>query len=519
MLKPADEKNRKIVPRWRSVAKTPASELQNHRKQNPIERGVINELSNRVLEWQSLRTDDAATELLWATKVFGPNNKTNGALEEIGADQDRSVAIRNEARRLMNEQAVFPSQLSLHFEGTRETLHSRLKDLKQIQRISPNPILFIEFARIYSRLGQLPNAKKAIERACASAPTSRFVLRAAARFYVHTNELAKALHVLAQGNPNDPWIQASRISVADLANTKIGSIKHARALLDLDTDPKHLSELAGSLATLEYNSGNVSKAKKLFRIGSVDPNDNVVAQLHWASKNRILEFAPEMLDRSLTFEARTLFASREKKWSEAVRHAEEWLMDEPFSTRPAVEGSYIAISLLQDAHKAIEFCEVGLVANPDDFSLLNNLAYAFGITGDLEQARAFAQKAELHTKGPADRITSRATRGAILFAAGNHQDGAQEYHTAIEEALALKNRELAQHATVHYFTQCAKGGNFLSVQEAEEIRTLMEGKGIAPSVRDIYEMTLKPILPREIKFRGSDFPITPLLEKLVSPLE
>jgi hypothetical protein len=124
----------------------------------------------------------------------------------------------------------------------------------------------------------------------------------------------------------------------------------------------------------------------------------------------------------------------------------------------------------------------------------------------------------------ADRVVNgelgkpRATRGAILFAAGNHQDGAQEYNTAIEEALALKNRELAQRATVHYFAQCAKVGNFLSVEEAEEIRTLMEGNGVAASVRDIYEMVLKPILPREIKFRGSEFPISPILEKLISPL-
>jgi tetratricopeptide (TPR) repeat protein len=330
--------------------------------------------------------------------------------------------------------------------------------------MSSNPILFVEFARVYSRLGQLKNAEKAIERACALAPTSRFVLRAATRFYVHTNELTKALHVLAKGNPDDPWVQASRISVADMSNSKIHDVRRTRRLLDLDIDPMHLSELAGSLATLEFNSGNVSKAKKLFRIGAVDPNDNVVAQLHWASRNRIVEFAPELLERSLTFEARTLFASKTKKWSDALRHAEEWLLDEPFSARPAIEGSFIAVSLVQDTQKAIEFCETGLVANPDDFSLLNNLAYSFCLAGNLDEARASAQKAELRADSPSDHVTCRATRGAILFAAGHHSNGAQEYNTAIEEALHLKNRDLAQHATVHYFTQCAKVGNFLSVE-------------------------------------------------------
>jgi hypothetical protein len=86
MLKAADEQNRKIVPRWRSIAKTPPDELKSHKKQNPISHRITEELEQRIAEYHSLRTDDAATELVWAAKVFGSNEKSAAPLREIWAD-------------------------------------------------------------------------------------------------------------------------------------------------------------------------------------------------------------------------------------------------------------------------------------------------------------------------------------------------------------------------------------------------------------------------------------------------
>lgn len=494
MQTPPSDLRRKIVPRWRPITRTPVSELENHRASGPVDPFVLSELRQRVAEWEEEKTAEAARELLWAAAVFGPDKVTEKSLIGLAAAKDLPDDVTLSASDFIAEKPGGVVGLGFQLD-TRETLQSQIRVLKkQIAQSPRNPIQLAELARLYSRVGQMEQAKKALSVACALAPNSRFVVRAAARFFVHVHDYPKAIAILDKANQNDPWVQASRVSIYDLSGRAIRDIRRARNVLELDAHPRHLSELAGSLGTLEFGSGSVSRAKKLFKKGAADPNDNVVAQLQWAAQNKIVEFQPELLKRSLTFEARATFARKEKKWSVALVHCADWISDEPLSVKPARLGSYIASALVQDYQKSIEFCELGLVANPEDFTLLNNLAFSRAAIGDLLSAAKCLDKALLCTKTKGDEVTALATKGMIAFRQGRNDDGAELYERAIDLARESKLYFLAQLALVNYFCEIAVAGNFLSSQEVQEILNFMNNKGIAEEVRDVYVARLEPNL-------------------------
>ena len=499
---PPRELRRRIVPRWRSILRTPVEELENHCKQGPVDSSVIHELQRRVEQWEGQKTSEAAQELLWAASVFGHHTATTKALRAMADSGDLPEPIRDSARDLVAEKVITRSELPIQLD-TRKFLQERIHALKERILIAPHdPVQYIELARFYSRLGQSDQAKRSITIACGLAPSARFILRAATRCLVHIEDYDCAIKILERGNPADPWIQAARISVSDLGGRPVPDVKRARATLESDVHPKHLSELAGSLATVEHGSGNISRSKRLFRQCAIDPNDNAIAQLLWASQNRIIEFKPELLERSLTFEARTAFARREKRWTDALLHCADWMQDEPFSLRPATVGSFVAAEILQDYDKSIEFCETGLIANPDNFVLLNNLAFCHTAKGNIETGADFLKAAQSEIRTKMDEIIFLATSGMISFRKGQQDVGVSNYTRAIDLALAAGLSEIAQLATVHYLAEVANSGSFFSMQEIEQISTMMQSKQILPEVRDIYSARLKPLLAEHHKQPG-----------------
>jgi tetratricopeptide (TPR) repeat protein len=474
--------------------RTPRAELENHRAQGPVDLLVLDELKRRVVEWRDQKNPDAAQELIWATSVYGVNETTSEILREFSALKDLPDHLRLSADELFSGKQQADVDLTLRLD-TRKVLQQQIRILKDRINLTPrDPIQYVELSRIYSRIGQTEQATKYLMVACNLAPTSRFVVRAAARFLVHIRNYELAIKIVDGANPSDPWVQATRISLYDLSERAVRDIKRSRAVLEIDAHPRHLSELAGSLATLEFGAGNVSRAKKLFKSGASDPNDNMVAQLQWASQNKIVEFDPGLLERSLTFEARASFAQKEKKWKEALGHCADWMQDEPLSMRPALLGSYVASELLQDNEKAVEFCELGLEAHPNEFSLLNNLAFANAALGRLDVARSYLEKASLSASNPTEEVVGLATSGMIAFREGRAETGSSFYEKAMELARKGKNTNLFQLVAVHYVAEVANSGNVISADEAEQIIKIMEDKRMSEQARDIFSVRIRPTL-------------------------
>ena len=87
-----------------------------------------------------------------------------------------------------------------------------------------------------------------------------------------------------------------------------------------------------------------------------------------------------------SFEAEAWFAWKNGAWETAHGAAQRWHSDQPFSSRPAIFGSYLTSSVIEDYDQAVAFAELGLLSNPDDFSLHNNLAFSLAMRGDVQRA-------------------------------------------------------------------------------------------------------------------------------------
>lgn len=216
--------------------------------------------------------------------------------------------------------------------------------LRRRLNISPrDPVGWVDLAREYTILGKFRRAERAIVVALQMAPANRFVLRSAVRFFVHRGEPDRALSILrkAPSISGDPWLLGPEVSVVFMAGkspqlTKVGR----RALGSQNFSNLEVSELAASLATLEFRAGSTRVARRLFRQAIREPTENMIAQLRWASDHHIgLDVATTLLDVPRTFEAaaRVVFVSGGDRASSSRRtHRSEPTSD--YFLGPRVSG-------------------------------------------------------------------------------------------------------------------------------------------------------------------------------------
>ena len=158
----------------------------------------------------------------------------------------------------------------------------------------------------------------------------------------------------------------------------------------------------------------------------------------------------ELARAARSFEARALQAHRAGDWGPAIRHAQGWLLDEPFSTRPATLGSYLAGITEGNYRLAEEFARRGLRANPGDWLLLNNLVVALANQGQVEEAVAAFQ--EIATPSEELRSVLLATEGLLKFRTGEQAIGRRLYLEAAEHARRRGDRRLYALALAHLAT-------------------------------------------------------------------
>src|SRR4051812_36598271 len=86
---------------------------------------------------------------------------------------------------------------------------------RRLQTSYENPIALIDLARHHLALGSEKSAERAVRAAVSLAPTNRFVLRSASRFFVHKGEPDRALGLLRREGrvKSDPWLLACDIAV------------------------------------------------------------------------------------------------------------------------------------------------------------------------------------------------------------------------------------------------------------------------------------------------------------------
>lgn len=290
MQKGPPNRDRKVVPRWRPLGKTPRGELLSANRRSPSSHDGLSELQRLKDEWATQPTIGIATDLLPLALALDQRDLAGNVSSFVLAQRDVPVLLGRIANEVIHGardayDVVREPAMGIPFYRAKITLAK-----KQLDLYPRNAIYHVDAARLYASLGQIKKARKHFRMALALAPTNRFVVRAAARFFVHTHEIDRALWLFRNAPRNDPWIVATQIAIADLADSKDVWASQGRVVLDRDLPPGQVTELAASLATLETKSGARRRANKLFRKAATSPNDNSVAQLHWAHEANLTEF-------------------------------------------------------------------------------------------------------------------------------------------------------------------------------------------------------------------------------------
>ena len=493
MQKPHQTTGRKMIPRWRGLYLTPGMELVSSKKGRSASPS-LEHTESVTREWIERPTPWAAVDLISMALVTGQNTHSDQAavfLRQMIGDLTPGSRHLLLSYENLNAKPLAPANVQMPKEGR----WRHIAELKSEIRAYPrNAVLYVDLARAHVSLGQPLPARRAFEIALALAPHSRYVLRCAVRFFVFEGELGRAWSVLKNIPRDDPWLSACRVAVADLGNFPQDSLRTTRRFID-DGDPSQITELAAAVATLELDAGANKLAKKLFRRGAEKPSDNTVAQIRWAHETAGIPFDQKLLKTELSFEARTGQAIEEQDWENAAHNASIWLGDEPFSTRAASLGAFVAAEMLQDFQRAEAIATRGLIVSPHDAILLNNRSYSRACLGNIPGALEDINLAKIYAVDETDRICITATEGCIAYRSGDPETGASFYLKAIEQGSSRDDREYSQRALIHWINEDGLLGRRLNQSDANTISKFFStSKNVSAETKAIFSLYALPFL-------------------------
>jgi len=495
-----EDKNRRVVPRWRPFRiAAKLQTLDSIGTANQLE-PKPEEVEHLLRDWRLNRTPFHAANVIDAAVVLNRPEIGLDAAQFIFKNFSEGTVESDLARQVLNGVAEIPLPSTPPEIGQKER-RTRIAAYRRSLREQPrNPILLVDLAREYSALGQLKPAEKALLKAVKLAPSNRFVLRSASRFWLHIGKPEQAHRVLRQA-PNlqkDPWLLAAEIVAAGASQRTSRWTKTAIEMVSAGRlDPRHTTELAGALGTLAYEEGRNSDVRRLFQHALIQPTENTVAQAGWISRHIPSFEVPESkLSVPLAFEARAWDAVEGRRFTEAMSLSREWLLDEPFGTRAAMLGSSVAALALGDCETALDFVRTAIVANPEDPGLLLQLIYCLACDGDLDDAeRLLMQVLPIAVKRHPDAIPTphlpifiEADSGLIAYRRRQVEKGRTHYRRAIELARDARAQSLEAAAFLNFLREEAAVSPQTSMPWSEAEQLL---KAFPATVRGFYEAFLQ----------------------------
>ena len=331
--------------------------------------------------------------------------------------------------------------------------NAAIHELKQQTLLNPfDSIAWTERARLHTIKGQDTVAEKCLLRAIYLAPSNRYVVRCAVRFFLHTRQFDKAWYYAIRANQLTPdlWVAASAISSGQLAGEKMNKALFAPAKIIQATPSFHYSEYLAAVAMTEHSYGSDKKAKKLFQVAWKNPSRNVITHAEWILR----EVYPGLQDRcvvdtTLSAEAETWKHYHEMEVDKAIIALRRWNIEEPYSKQPYILGSYLLCKRKQ-YDEAIRLARNGRDVSPENLTINNNLAYSLlrrNQNGDLVDAEQILKELTA-TGNRTDEVVVNATRGLLAYRQGKWEEGRKLYHDAIQLAKDLKKPALAKRAFV-----------------------------------------------------------------------
>jgi len=453
-----EEKDRRVIPNWRSFKRTVSlGELNSSTLIKAEKNEILFPLDDYIFDFKKNLSLPHAGDLISAAI-------SNGIVEHKDVI-NAAKFILSKKTLATNTQITLAKQILFCTSGPRdknsishltvdtftrvikkEILWKRIKEVRQrIQEFPYNPLLYVELSRYHSILGQEEKAKNAMKIALHLSPNNRFILRCAVRLFAHYDDIEFS-HDLLRKNPlsyNDPWLTSAEIAIATIRERSSRFIKRGLEMIDSKKySPFSISELSSSIATVELLNGNNKKSRALFKHALIEPNDNTLAQVEWASKiDGNLSINPLTYKVKSSFEALSIDNFQNQKFKEALDNTFRWLVDQPFTRRPIMLGAHIAGALLNDQQTNREFLFAGLISHPNDPQIINNIVYSFALENEIEEAKKYLEQIKWSEEiNEMTNICLTATRGLLNFRTHKPELGRKLYMEAIEKATLKQNQ-------------------------------------------------------------------------------
>lgn len=512
------DKDRRVIPNWRSFGKTSVlgelNSFQNNWTEKPLEVGI----DDYLIDWRLNKTTIHASDLLSASIV---NNYT----EEKEVIEAAEFILKNKltatfsqielANRILNKKTIFDPSRNLESINLNDinsiinidATKFKIKETKKLIAKYPfNAIYYVELSRYYSILGQEEKSIESMQTAIHLASENRFVLRSASRLFAHVNYddneyLDYVLKKLRKSTltKKDPWLLSAEISLSTLRGRSSNLIKKGIQLINSkNISPFSYSELASAIGTEELLSGSHKKSKQFFNHALISPNDNSLAQIEWASsKDNRIKVDSSSINIKMNHEALALENYQEGDYHLAVHNTTKWLKDMPFSKRPVMFGSNIATTILKDNEKSISILKTGLISHPNDPQIINNLAYAYALNNKPDVALDELSKLKETNYEKATQACLIATKGLAQFRKGHHELGRKNYLRAMEITKDINDKELNWIAILNYAREevMAKsifaGDVMNAVSKIPNIESNVEISTLKKEVIELYDIQNK----------------------------
>lgn len=474
-----EAKGRNVIPRWRDFLTTLSlGELHSSLKGQGDEVHILGTIDEQINDWRNNRTLSFAMDLVGSGLVLGNIDDIDDAADFVLSPESKATDFQKRIARRAKDPNCFirlsiAEELANHSsDEVISQSRTRVKKLRaQIREAPRNPIKLVELSREFATLGSLKNAEWAMDIAVALAPANRFVLRSAARLYLHADKPEKAHYVLkrAPSLRSDPWLLAAEIAVASTMERSSGIVHIGMAQLDSENyDAFETSELASAIATLEMSNANSKLARKRFRQSLLKPTENSIAQAEWASRlMQNLTVEVQQFNAPRNYEALSKSYYKQENWDNALNQGKNWIFDQPFAVSPIYFTGHVAIAL-EDFALSEKIVRFGIHANPQNVMLRNNLAFILASTDEPDLAEKELVRIERADLDASERAVLTATEGLIRFRKGYPKEGRVLYRRAIDLAMENKEPGLALRALVFLTREEINARTAVAVQTLEQ---------------------------------------------------
>lgn len=483
MTAQAFPKKRDIVPRWRPAARVAASgELAMPGKPAQDAR-IPEELEARLEAWRSGNDVIAAAELVETAIVEGREKEAERAARSL-------VREGSEATPLVKKQAAL--LLERLDPGASRQSGIEIGPLRRhVYRYPADALSWVDLALGYVSHGEKDKAKRAMTVALQLAPADRHVLRSAARMHLHLDDPEQAHDVLRRNAATkfDPWLVAGEIALSSAAGRKPQFFKIGIDMVeDGGFQPLHVSELASAIGTVHLRDGN-RRARKLFRTSLVNPTGNSLAQAEWANPHLGGELVTSrQIDRVIdSGEARAFHAYWQGDFDGVIKICEQWMLEEPFASKPYAAGSSAALTL-GEIDLGLRLAQRGLELEPESLLFRNQLAYALIEKGEFPRAAQILRQALIKKQTddvPAEYLA--ATASMLSMRLGEIDDGIAGYRAVIATFKRQGNKNMEASAAAYLALEAARAGSTSASELIKQAEDLAKDLHYAPDCKVVLQ--------------------------------